>query len=116
MVVPTAGPQNERPLGYGNRGLVEFCRRRWNSRGYGCSHRVVRLDEREVEVFPAQLAFSAIAIPPGQHRVEWEESFPGWSVSRFGPLLYAAAIGALFAARRRSISTESPLPGGERAG
>jgi hypothetical protein len=62
-------------------------------------HRVVRLDGREVEVFPAQLAFSAIPVPPGQHRVEWEESFPGWSVSRFGPLLYAAAIGALFSAR-----------------
>lgn len=62
-------------------------------------HRVVRLDGRVVEVFPAQLAFCAIPVSPGRHRIEWEESFPGWSVSRFGPLLYAAAIGALFAAR-----------------
>lgn len=63
-------------------------------------HRVVRIDGQEVEVSPAQLAFSAIPIPAGRHRVEWEESFPGWSVSRFGPILYAAVIGALFAVRR----------------
>jgi hypothetical protein len=66
-------------------------------------HRVVRLDGREVDVYPAQLAFSAIPIPPGRHRVEWEETFPGWSVSRFGPLLYAATILTLFAARRRAF-------------
>lgn len=68
-------------------------------------HRVVRVDGKEVEVFPAQLAFSAIPLPPGRHRIEWEESFPGWSVSRFGPLLYTAAIGALFAVRRRREQT-----------
>jgi hypothetical protein len=65
-------------------------------------HRVVRVDGKEVEVFPAQLAFSAISLPAGRHRIEWEEGFPGWSVSRFGPLLYTAAIGALFAVRRRA--------------
>lgn len=72
-------------------------------------HRVVRLDGRVVEVFPAQLAFCAVPVPPGRHRIEWEESFPGWSVSRFGPLLYAAAIGALFAARgpRRRTASRS---------
>ncbi|MEP6994213.1 MAG: hypothetical protein ABI968_06785 [Acidobacteriota bacterium] len=72
------------------------------------SHRVVRLDGREIEVFPAQLAFSAIPIPAGRHRVEWEESFPGWNVSRFGPVLYLAAIGALFAARGRPEDDNAP--------
>ncbi len=45
-------------------------------------HRVVLLDSREVDVVPAQLAFSAIPVPAGSHRIEWRESFPGWSVSR----------------------------------
>ncbi len=53
-------------------------------------HRVVRVDGREVEVVPAQLAFSAVAVPAGRHRVEWEESLPGWGVSRFGPPIYGA--------------------------
>ena len=73
------------------------------------SHRVVRLDGREIEVFPAQLAFSAVAVPAGSHRIEWDEEFPGWSVSRFGPLLYAAAIGALFAWDRLCTSRAMPL-------
>ncbi|HEY4230551.1 MAG TPA: hypothetical protein VGO79_10285, partial [Thermoanaerobaculia bacterium] len=63
-------------------------------------HRVVRVDGVETEVVPAQLAFSAIALPAGRHRVEWEESFPGWSISRFGPILYGLAIAGLFARRR----------------
>lgn len=64
-------------------------------------HRVVRVDGGEVEVVPAQLAFSAIPIPAGPHRVEWTESLPGWGVSRFGPLLYAAALGRLWVLSRR---------------
>jgi hypothetical protein len=63
-------------------------------------HRVVRVDGVETEVFPAQLAYSAIAIPAGRHRVEWAESFPGWSVSRFGPVLYGLAIAGLFVRAR----------------
>jgi hypothetical protein len=65
------------------------------------AHRVVRVDGEEVEVVPAQLAFSAIPVPAGRHRVEWEESFPGWRVSRFGPVLYLLAIAGIFAAGRR---------------
>ena len=64
-------------------------------------HRVVRVDGREVEVAPAQLAFSAVAVPAGRHRIEWEESLPGWNVSRFGPPAYGLAIAALFTASRR---------------
>jgi hypothetical protein len=63
-------------------------------------HRVVRVDGVETEVFPSQLAYSAIAIPAGRHRVEWAESFPGWSVSRFGPVLYGLAIAGLFVRAR----------------
>ena len=63
-------------------------------------HRVVRVDGVEAEVVPAQLAFSAIAVPAGRHRVEWEESFPGWSISRFGPVLYGLAIAGLFVRAR----------------
>ena len=73
------------------------------------THRSVRLDGREVEVFPAQLAFSAVAVPAGSHRIEWEEELPGWGVSRFGPLLYGAAIVALFAWDRLCTSRAMPL-------
>ena len=77
------------------------------------SYRVVRLDGREVEVFPAQLAFSAIPVPAGRHRIEWEESFPGWSASRFGPVLYAGGIGALLAGKRRArAGSADALPAG----
>jgi hypothetical protein len=90
-------------------------------------HRVVRVDGVETEVVPAQLAYSAIAVPAGRHRVEWEESFPGWRVSRFGPLLYGLAVAGLFVKERaqraarprrpRAESAPSPSPGGppERA-
>lgn len=63
-------------------------------------HRVVLLDGREVDVVPAQLAFSAIPVPAGSHRIEWRESFPGWSVSRLGPILYGLGVAGLFAASR----------------
>jgi hypothetical protein len=63
-------------------------------------HRVVRVDGVETEVVPAQLAFSAVALPAGRHRVEWRESFPGWSISRFGPVLYGLAIAGLFVRAR----------------
>ncbi len=64
-------------------------------------HRVVRVDGVETEVVPAQLAYSAIALPAGRHHVDWEESFPGGKVSRFGPVLYGLAVAGLFARSRR---------------
>jgi hypothetical protein len=51
------------------------------------SHRTVLLDGAVTEDVPAQLAFSAVRVPAGRHRIEWNEEVPGWSVSRFGPLL-----------------------------
>ncbi len=63
-------------------------------------HRIVRVDGVETEVVPAQLAYSAIAVPAGRHRVEWEESFPGATVSRFGPVLYGLAVAGLFVRAR----------------
>ena len=63
-------------------------------------HRTVRVDGNEVDVFPAQLAFSAIPVPAGKHTVDWQEHFPGWSVSRAGPMLYVLALGLLFSRSR----------------
>jgi hypothetical protein len=63
-------------------------------------HRTVRLDGNEVDVYPAQLAFSAIRVPAGKHAVDWQERFPGWSVSRVGPMLYVLALGLLYSRSR----------------
>src|SRR5205823_10630250 len=51
----------------------------WNDRD-------VRVDGVPVETSPANLAFTAVPVPPGRHRVDWQEEIPGWSVSRFGPV------------------------------
>jgi len=67
-------------------------------------HRRVRMDGREVEDFPAQLAFSAARVPAGTHRFEWEERAPGWESSRFGPLLALLLSGLLFARSRRGTT------------
>jgi hypothetical protein len=66
------------------------------------SYRTVRVDGRPVEVFPAQLAFSALPVPSGVHRVEWTEKVPGGEVSRFGPILYVAVVAVLIIRQRRS--------------
>jgi len=65
-------------------------------------YRSVRIDGRPVEVVPAQLAFCAVPIPPGRHRVEWDERLPGWELSRYGPVLFGMiALGLLVAPSRR---------------
>ena len=56
------------------------------------THRTVLLDGAATEDVPAQLAFSAVRVPPGRHRIDWLEEVPGWSVSRFGPLLSVLAF------------------------
>ena len=56
-------------------------------RGYW-SYRSIRVDDREVEAIPAQLAFTAVPLDAGEHRVEWVERVPGLSVSRWGPALF----------------------------
>ncbi len=50
-------------------------------------YRQVLLDGEPVEVYPAQIAFSAVRIPPGRHRISWRESFPGIEMSWAGPVL-----------------------------
>jgi len=49
-------------------------------------YRRVLLDGRDVPVHTSQLAFSAVRIPAGEHRVEWREEAPGLDVSRWGPV------------------------------
>ena len=62
----------------------------WNDRD-------VRVDGAPVETAPANLAFTAVPVPAGRHRVDWREEIPGWSVSRFGPVLFGAVVLAGFA-------------------
>jgi hypothetical protein len=69
------------------------------------SARDVLLDGRAVEIVPAQLAFSAVSIPKGSHRLEWVERVPGWAVSRWGPLSFLLLI-VLIRLMGRSRGTE----------
>ena len=68
-------------------------------RGYWPFRRI-RLDGASVEAVPAQVAFSAVRIPAGSHRLEWEESLAGAGVSWIGPVLAVLAGAALFWRRR----------------
>jgi len=69
-------------------------------RGYW-SHREVAIDGRPAECVPAQLAFSAVRVPAGRHRIEWREKVPGGRVSRWGPVIFALAAAGLLARERR---------------
>jgi hypothetical protein len=69
-------------------------------RGYW-PFRTVLLDGRLVEVSPAQIAFSALPVPPGRHTVEWKEELPGLGLSRWGPALFALSALLLWRRQRR---------------
>jgi hypothetical protein len=56
------------------------------------SWRTILVDGKKSEDAPAQLAFSAVRIPAGRHRIEWNEEVPGGKISRFGPVLSAVAL------------------------
>ncbi len=56
--------------------------------------RTVRLDGKRVEAFPAQIAFSAVSVPAGRHRVEWIEEVPGGTSTRWGPLVFLLLFAA----------------------
>jgi hypothetical protein len=71
------------------------------------SHRTVRLDGRPVEPVPAQLAFTAIPIPAGEHVVDWRENLPGGGMSRLGPVLFVLAAAALLLRERRRAAIRS---------
>jgi hypothetical protein len=71
-------------------------------RGYW-PYRTVLVDGQPAETVPAQLAFSALPVASGRHRVEWREELPGGEVSWMGPIL-ALAGAAVVARRRREVS------------
>jgi hypothetical protein len=58
------------------------------------NHRRVAVDGKEAETFPANIAFTAVAVPAGNHRISWEELLPGWEVSRLGPLAFGMILAA----------------------
>jgi hypothetical protein len=72
------------------------------------AHRRVRLDGAPADTVPAQLAFTALKVPAGEHRVEWVEEVPAYPASLLGPTAFALA--ALALTRRRA-----PAPGVRRA-
>ena len=63
-------------------------------------YRDVRVDGQEAEVFPAQLAYSAIFLRSGRHVVDWNERLPGAGISRWGPVLFVLGCGFLLVRRR----------------
>lgn len=64
-------------------------------RGYW-GHRTIRVDGKAVESVPAQLAFTAVPVPAGDHAIEWREEIPGIELSRWGPPIFAALAAALW--------------------
>ena len=52
-------------------------------RGYW-SYRSVTIDGKPVEAAPAQLAFTAVPVPAGEHEIEWREEIPGLAVVALG--------------------------------
>jgi hypothetical protein len=62
--------------------------------------RRILVDGAEVAAVPAQIAFSAVSVPAGVHRIEWIEEIPGFKVSRWGPILFVA-LAAMLCARPR---------------
>src|SRR5262249_17171881 len=72
-------------------------------------YRTILLDGKKVEAYPAQLAFSAVPIPAGSHRIEWTENVPGGKVSRWGPFVFAVVASVLLILPRRAA-------GGDGAG
>jgi len=63
------------------------------------------MDGNLIEDAPAQLAFSAVRVPAGFHRIEWRERAPGVSVARWGPLFFALAVILILVRDRREGRT-----------
>jgi hypothetical protein len=74
------------------------------------SQRDVLLDGHRAEVVPAQLAFSAVSIPPGSHHLEWTERVPGWEISRWGPALFFLLILGIALSERARASGRRVIP------
>jgi hypothetical protein len=69
------------------------------------NYRTVLLDGAEVEPVPAQIAFTAIPVPAGEHDVEWRERLPGGSVSWAGPALFLVSAAWMLARERAALRT-----------
>ena len=67
-------------------------------------YRRVEVDGARVEPVPAHLAFTAIPVAAGRHRIEWREEVPGWSWSALGPVAFLAVAAAGAVRRRRRVS------------
>ncbi len=71
----------------------------------GWPYRIVTLDGRRVRPVPAQIAFTALRIPPGRHLVDWREQLPGGGVSRWGPVLFLVTAAVWTIASRHPKSS-----------
>lgn len=60
------------------------------------THRTVEVDGHDTEAVPAYLAFSAVPVPAGRHRIDWRERIPGITVSQWGPVLFLLAAAWAF--------------------
>lgn len=80
----------------GNSGWLFVLREFWQWRR-------VLLDGREAPVVPAQIAFSAVPVPGGSHRIEWTEKVPGGKVSRWGPVLFLVIAAGLLTRHLRRV-------------
>jgi hypothetical protein len=58
-------------------------------------HRTITIDGARVEAAAAQLAFSAVPVPAGRHRLVWEERLPGLRVSAWGTALFGMIAAGL---------------------
>jgi hypothetical protein len=65
-------------------------------------YRRILLDGNTIEAVPAQLAFTAVPVSAGKHRLVWEEELPGFSASRYGPGLFVLVAVGLSVAGKRS--------------
>jgi hypothetical protein len=64
-------------------------------------YRRILLDGKPVEAQPAQLAFSAVPVPAGRHRLVWQERLPGLRFSAWGPVLFGMIAAGLAVAHGR---------------
>ncbi|HEU5250789.1 MAG TPA: hypothetical protein VFW15_12450, partial [Thermoanaerobaculia bacterium] len=78
-------------------------------RGYW-PHRSIAVDGRPALVVPAQLAFSAVAVPRGIHRVVWQEQLAGGAASKYGPALFVLFAMLALRGRRKASNAESGRP------
>ena len=70
-------------------------------RGYW-KYRRVLVDGENASAVPGQVAFSALSLKAGAHRIEWQEEVPGLKLSRWGPVLFALGAAGLLLASDKS--------------